>query len=175
MLWCKMGLHEVTRTTNCHTILCVWHTRPNSVSDKTDRTRLWHQVQRHTHNEPQQGIRRLLGPTTQPLLPTSNNRELGTTPATTTSTDTRGRDSNDCPNHADTSRTTTSPWRKQRLLELQQWRIPGEVPQEQKEGTIRSWQQLSSISWKIEQLSKDNCQTAKWAQWGFRGTVQRLG
>ena len=32
----------------------------------------------------------------------------------------------------------TSPWRKQWLLELQQWRIPGEVSQEQKKSTIRS-------------------------------------
>ena len=125
----KMGLHAMSRTTNRHTVLHVWRAWYHPVSNKTGRTRLWHQVQWCPNNDTQQRFQRTTGTEEQPLLPSSNNYTPHKRHATSNTEHRQRHDSNDCPNNKDDTRIWTSAWRKKRLLGLQQWGILGEIPQ----------------------------------------------
>ena len=137
----------------------VWRKWSHPVSNKTGRTMLWHQVQSCPNNDTQQGFQRTTGTEEQPLLPSSNNHTAHKRHATSNTERRQRHNSNDCPNNNDNTRIRTSAWRKKWLLGLQQWRIVGEIPQNNEDVTIYPKSQQLSLS------------CSPWTTWQFQENI----
>ena len=144
----QVGLHaQCRRTTNCHTILRLWRTPTNCISFKVGRTRFYPYIWWRTKdNLTSKRIQHNIDQTTKSILPQSNNHSNSSKLPATNTTDTWRNNSNDCTDNIDSTRSRTNPWRKQWLLDVQQWRISSQSPQDKKKGTIFAIQDMPSSS-----------------------------
>ena len=168
----QVGLHaQCRRTTNRHTILCVWRTSTNCISLKTRRTRLHSYLQWTKTDYTSKRIQHNIDQTTKPVLPQGNSASNPNKLQTTDTADPWRNNSNDCTNNTYITRSRTSSWRKQCLLDVQQWRILGTSTQDKEEGTLPTIQDMSSSNWPVGKLSKDNSQETGQEQWQLWGTI----
>ena len=118
-LWLQ-GLHaQCRRTTNCHTILCMWRTSTNCISFKVGRTRFYPYIWWRTKTDyTSKRIQRNTHQTTKPILSQSNNHSNPSKLPTTSTTDTWRNSSNDCTDNIDSTRSRTNTWRKQWFLDV---------------------------------------------------------
>ena len=150
----QMGIHaKCRRTSNRHTILCVWRTSTNSFSIKTRRTRFCPNIQwRTTKDYTSKRLQYNIDQGSKPILSKDNSHSNTSKLPTTNTAHSRRNNSNDSTNNIDTTGSRTNPRRKQWFLDVQQWRIPGTSSQDKKEGIIPSVKDVPNSSWQTGEL-----------------------
>ena len=161
-LWVRVGLHDQReQPTDRDSVLCVLGFTTNTVSNKTDRTRLHNPPQWATNNHTPKQVWSKATSKGRNIPPTCEQHRNTTQLQAWRPRHTARNQSNNITHHLGKRRSTMGNT-STRHLDIQQSRILGETPQSQAQSNIHARSTMSSSNGQTWGLQKNNSPQTRW-------------